>query len=146
MGPNCLLSARSTKFPILVDPGAVSRVGRKGGTRYLRTFVPPFLSTRLTASGSPRMQISRNDRTNHGYWYVIWCHHKVFSVKAVFFSDFCHFLAGRHFDRKYTKFSIRKLFDDELICDMAPSQIFPVNWFLEWLLNWPPFWLEVNIN
>ena len=35
---------------ILGDTGAVSRVGRKG-----TTFVSPFLPTRLTAPGSPRM-------------------------------------------------------------------------------------------
>ena len=42
---------------ILGDPGAVSRVGRNGGTNVfnLKTFVPPFLPTRLTARGSPRM-------------------------------------------------------------------------------------------
>ena len=72
---------------ILGDPGAVSRVERKGTTTrddapflstrltapgsprmvrvgtqalfrpYLKTFVAPFLSTRLTAPGSPRMTL-----------------------------------------------------------------------------------------
>ena len=42
---------------ILGDPGALSRVGRKGGTKVfnLKTFVPPFLPTRMTSPGSPRM-------------------------------------------------------------------------------------------
>ena len=40
---------------ILGDPGAVSRVGRKGGPVIETVFVAPFLPTRLTAPGSPRM-------------------------------------------------------------------------------------------
>ena len=40
---------------ILGDPGAVSRVGRKGGPVLETVFVAPFLPTRLTAPGSPRM-------------------------------------------------------------------------------------------
>ena len=50
---------------ILRDPGAVSRVkegatkvfkyGRKSFRPYVKTFVAPFLSTRLTAPGSPMM-------------------------------------------------------------------------------------------
>ena len=47
------------EWSILGDPGAVSRVGRKGGT-YLKTFVPSFLPTRLTAPGSPRMGVERS--------------------------------------------------------------------------------------
>ena len=27
----------------------------------------------------------------------------------------------------------------------AIANFFLLNWFLEWNLNWPPFWLEVNI-
>ena len=52
---------------ILRDPGAVSRVkegamkvfkyGRKSFRPYVKTFVAPFLSTRLTAPGSPRMVV-----------------------------------------------------------------------------------------
>ena len=47
---------------ILGDPGAVSQVRRKGATKvfkygpYLKTFVLPFLPTRLTAPGSQRMR------------------------------------------------------------------------------------------
>ena len=41
------------------DPWAVSRVGRKGGTKVFKhelgNFVVPFLQTRLNAPGSPRM-------------------------------------------------------------------------------------------
>ena len=43
---------------ILGDPRAVSRVARIGATKvfkYLKTFVAPILSTRLTAPGSLRM-------------------------------------------------------------------------------------------
>ena len=40
---------------ILGDPGAVSRVERKGGPVLETAFVAPFLPTRLTAPGSPRM-------------------------------------------------------------------------------------------
>ena len=47
------------EWSILEDPWAVSRVGRKGGT-YLKTFVPSFLPTRLTAPGSPRMGVERS--------------------------------------------------------------------------------------
>ena len=47
------------EWSILGDPWAVSRVGRKGGT-YLKTFVPSFLPTRLTAPGSPRMGVERS--------------------------------------------------------------------------------------
>ena len=45
---------------ILGDPGEVIRVGRKGGTKVfkLKTFVPPFLPTRLSAPGSPRMDFN----------------------------------------------------------------------------------------
>ena len=47
---------------ILGDPWAVSRDGRKGGTivfkHELRNFVVPFLPTRLTAPGSPRMCVA----------------------------------------------------------------------------------------
>ena len=40
---------------ILGDPGAVSRVGRKGALVLETAFVGPFLPTRLTTPGSPRM-------------------------------------------------------------------------------------------
>ena len=40
---------------ILGDPGAVSRVGRKGAPVLETAFVAPFLPTRLTTPGSPRM-------------------------------------------------------------------------------------------
>ena len=40
---------------ILGDPGAVSRVGTKGAPVLETAFVAPFLPTRLTAPGSPRM-------------------------------------------------------------------------------------------
>ena len=39
-----IISLIEQEWSILGDPGAVSRVGRKGGT-YLKTFVPPFLPT-----------------------------------------------------------------------------------------------------
>lgn len=48
---------------ILGDLGAFSRVCRKGTTRFpsscLKTFVPPFLPTQLTAHGSPWMTSTR---------------------------------------------------------------------------------------
>ena len=40
---------------ILGDPGAVSRVGIKGAPVLETAFVAPFLPTRLTTPGSPRM-------------------------------------------------------------------------------------------
>ena len=44
-------SAESRSHPILGDPGAVSWVGRKSerkfSSTYMKTFVPPFLTTRL---------------------------------------------------------------------------------------------------
>ena len=40
---------------ILGDPGAVSRVERKGAPVLETAFVAPFLPTRLIAPGSPRM-------------------------------------------------------------------------------------------
>ena len=61
---------------ILGDPGAVSRAGLKGATKgfkhgrkspwlptllCLKTFVAPFLPSRLTAPGSPRMDNGRID-------------------------------------------------------------------------------------
>ena len=45
-----IISLIEQEWSILGDPGAVSWIGRKGGT-YLKTFVPPFLPTRLTAPG-----------------------------------------------------------------------------------------------
>ena len=45
----------SPSFHILRNPGAVSRVGRKGGTKVFK-YVSTRLFSRLTAPGSPRMQ------------------------------------------------------------------------------------------
>ena len=46
--------------PILGDPGAVGRAGRKGATKVFKhTFVAPFNPARLTALGSPRMEFSQ---------------------------------------------------------------------------------------
>ena len=46
--------------PILGDPGAVGRAGRKGATKVFKhTFVAPFNPARLTAPGSPRMEFSQ---------------------------------------------------------------------------------------
>ena len=46
--------------PILWDPGAVSRAGRKDATKvFMHTFVAPFNPARLTAPGSPRMEFSQ---------------------------------------------------------------------------------------
>ena len=48
-------NANSTgDLTIIGDPGAVSRVGRKGGTKVFKYV--PFFATRLTAPGSPRMR------------------------------------------------------------------------------------------
>ena len=50
-------------YAILGDPGAVSRVGRKGETKVfkyvLENFRVAFSPTRLTAPGSPRMGFRR---------------------------------------------------------------------------------------
>ena len=51
-----LASLICTGASILGDPGAVSQVGRKCTTKVFKTFVQPFLPTRLTAAGCPRMR------------------------------------------------------------------------------------------
>ena len=54
-----IISLIEQEWSILGDPGAVSRVGRKRGT-YMKTLVPPFLPTRLTVPGTPRMAVERS--------------------------------------------------------------------------------------
>ena len=58
--------------PILGDPGAVSRVGRKGPTKAVSSTSAPFLPTRLTAPGSPRMYWFRSTSGRSGttHWFV----------------------------------------------------------------------------
>ena len=63
-----LLKVERRGHTILGDPVAVSRVGRKGGTKvfmfcpYLKTFLPPFLLIRLTVPGSLRIRTHESQR------------------------------------------------------------------------------------
>ena len=54
-GFGCTTKCNPEAIYILGDLGAVSRVKIKGATKVFKNFVAPFVSTRLTASGFPRM-------------------------------------------------------------------------------------------
>ena len=63
------------------------RVGTHGLFRpYVKTFVPPFLPSRLTAPGSPRMGCNRKDEEGNLFLYRNWV--KCFSEFGSFAANF----------------------------------------------------------